>query len=161
MKTTRIRFLLPLMMLMGFLFAACNGRDTLVDTYQELDNLKWTYIDKIRIPVKVEDASVGYVFYLNIRHTGDYKYSNIFVLIRQLNPDGTKFSERKEFTLALPDGMWLGTGSGSLLDHQIPFRKGYHFPEKGTYIIELEQNMRDNPLRELSDIGLRIEKASN
>ena len=144
MKTTRIRFLLPLMMLMGFLFAACNGRDTLVDTYQE-----------------VEDASVGYDFYLNIRHTGDYKYSNIFVLIRQLNPDGTKFSERKEFTLALPDGMWLGTGSGSLLDHQIPFRKGYHFPEKGTYIIELEQNMRDNPLRELSDIGLRIEKASN
>lgn len=160
MKSYKGRSLLTLVVLMGLVMPSCTNKNTIVDVYQKIDNLKWAYINKIRIPVKVDDVATGYNFYLNIRHTGDYKYANIFVLIHQTNPNGLKFSERKEFTLALPDGMWLGAGSGSLYDNQIPFRTNYHFPEKGTYIIELEQNMRDNPLRDLSDVGLRIEKVT-
>jgi len=158
MKLKLGRFFLPVLGLVCMLLLSCRDNSVLVNVYQKTTNLQWAYIDKVRIPVKVKDTLTGYTLYLNLRHTTDYKYSNVFVLIHQTNPDGVKFSERKEFTLAVPDGAWLGAGSGGLYNHQIPFRMDYHFPEKGTYIFELEQNMRDNPLHNISDVGLRIEK---
>jgi gliding motility-associated lipoprotein GldH len=60
--------------------------------------------------------------------------------------------------LANLEGEWQGTGSGNLRSHQLVLFKNYHFSQAGTYVFELEQNMRDNPLKEVSDIGLRVEK---
>lgn len=161
MKKGTSSYFLIVLGLIGLLFFSCQNVETLIDTNQSIDHLKWNYADKMRIPVKVENVETAYTFYLNLRHTGDYKYSNIFILIHQTSPDGKKISERKEFTLALPDGEWLGKGAGSLYSHQMIFRKNYYFPKKGTYLFEFEQNMRDNPLREISDIGIRIEKANH
>ena len=97
---------------------------------------------------------------INLRHTSKYKYSNIFMLIHITGPDGKKITERREFKLALPDGEWLGSGSGDIYSYQLLFKKSYKFPVKGSYIFELEQNMRDNPLDGVSDAGIRIEKAN-
>jgi len=139
------------------LFGCSNN--ALVDTSQEITGRNWSYIKKVSIPVQVVDASKLYNIYFNLRHTADYKYSNIFILVHQKAPSGKKTTERKEFQLAYPDGEWLGSGSGNLYSYQILFRKNYQFPEAGTYTFEFEQNMRDNPLREISDVGLRVEPA--
>lgn len=134
--------------------------DTAVlDTNTAIANRNWTYSEKIRIPVTISDATRSYNIYMNLRHTADYKYSNIFVLIHQTGPGMKPLTERKEFKLAYPDGEWLGSGSGNFYTYQLLFRENYRFPAKGTYVFVLEQNMRDNPLREISDIGLRVDQA--
>ncbi len=92
--------------------------------------------------------------------TADYKYSNIFILIHQTNPDKKASTIRYEFKLANADGEWLGDGSGNIYTYQVPFRTNYKFPARGTYTFEMEQNMRDNPLHEVSDVGMRVEKAT-
>jgi len=139
--------------------SSCQDSATVVDTNIELDKRNWSYTEKIRIPVKIESTDIPYNLYLNLRHTADYKYSNIFILIHIIGPDGKKSTERKEFKLALPDGEWLGSGSGNTYSYQISFKENYKFPVKGTYIFELEQNMRDNPLDHVSDAGIRVVKA--
>lgn len=154
-------YLFMMMGLVGLLFFSCQNAAVLVDTNESIEQLKWSYFDKVRTTVKIDDVQAKYALCLNLRHTGDYKYSNIFILIHQIGPGGKRITERREFKLALPDGEWLGKGSGSLYSHQICFRKDYQFPNKGNYVFELEQNMRDNPLREISDVGLRIEKQIN
>jgi len=128
-----------------------------IDTSQEINERTWSYIRKITIPVKIEDTAASYDIYMNLRHTASYKYSNIFILSHITGPDRKKVTERKEFQLAYPDGEWLGSGSGNLYSYQLLLKKGYKFPAPGTYTFEFEQNMRDNPLREISDVGLRIE----
>ena len=65
---------------------------------------------------------------------------------------------RYEFTLANKDGDWLRKGSGNLYSYQMPFKTNYKFPAKGIYRFEIEQNIRDNPLHEISDVGIRVEK---
>lgn len=130
-----------------------------IDTNQAVTGRNWSYNEKVRIPVTIEDTNKGYNLYFNLRHTGDYKYANIFVLIHETGPDKKRKTERKEFQLAYPDGEWLGSGSGNMNSYQLLFRKNYRFPQKGTYLFEVEQNMRDNPLREISDVGLRVEPA--
>jgi gliding motility-associated lipoprotein GldH len=137
---------------------ACDNPDAIVEVNKEITNRNWTYIDKVRIPVKIEDVTASYALYLNLRHTTNYKYSNIFVLIHEIGPGMKRKTQRKEFKLAYPDGEWLGSGSGNLYSYQLPLSEKIQFSKKGTYIFEIEQNMRDNPLREISDVGLRLER---
>ena len=131
--------------------------NAVVDVYKPINGRTWSYIKKISVPVKIEDSTKAYNLYMNLRHTADYKYSNIFVLIHQVAPGGKRTTERKEFQLAYPDGEWLGSGSGNLYTYQLLFRENYSFPDTGTYIFQVEQNMRDNPLREVRDVGIRVE----
>ncbi|WP_295648156.1 gliding motility lipoprotein GldH [uncultured Mucilaginibacter sp.] len=138
----------------------CMGNDpnTVIDKNIEMSNQNWSYADRMKFDVKIDDASAFYNIYFNLRITADYKYANLFVLIHQTGPDKKTKTIRQEYTLANPDGEWLGDGSGNLYNYQIPSRTHYKFPAKGVYHFEIEQNMRDNPLHEVSDVGLRVEK---
>lgn len=146
------------LLLLVLLLTGCTD-NAIIDVNKEVSDRNWSYIKKIRIPVKIENEKQAYNLYLNLRHTADYNYSNIFILIHQSGPGIKPTTERKEFQLAYTDGEWLGSGSGNLYSYQLLFRKNYVFPAKGTYLFEFEQNMRDNPLREVSDVGLRVEPA--
>ncbi len=144
--------------LLAAILASCQDKSAIVDSNIELDKHNWSYSEKVKIPLNIESQDIPCNLYLNLRHTSDYKYSNIFLLIHIIGPDGKKTTERREFKLALPDGEWLGSGSGNLYSYQILFKEDYKFPLKGKYVIELEQNMRDNPLDYITDAGIRVEK---
>lgn len=144
--------------LLAMVLASCQDQSAIVDTNIELDKHNWSYTEKVKVPLNIESEDIPCNLYLNLRHTSDYKYSNIFLLIHITGPDGKKSTERREFKLALPDGEWLGSGSGNLYSYQILFKENFKFPLKGKYIIELEQNMRDNPLDHITDAGIRVER---
>ena len=137
----------------------CTDGSRVTDENTEVPGHNWTYAGNFKYPVKIEDEKIPYNVYMNLRVTADYKYSNLFVLITQTGPDKKPAIKRYELKLANKDGEWLGKGSGNLYSYQLSFLTNYKFPEKGTYRISIEQNMRDNPLREVSDVGLRVEKA--
>jgi gliding motility-associated lipoprotein GldH len=153
--------LLALTLLAG---AGCTDPNAVTDQNTEIANRNWAYTNKVKFTVNITDAQVPYNLYLNLRVTGDYKYSNMFVLVQQTDPANAStklgtMSTRYEVRLANPDGEWLGEGSGNLYSYQTPFKTNYKFPAPGTYTFSIEQNMRDNPLREVSDVGIRVEKA--
>lgn len=140
--------------------SGCIDKNAVIDESIEIANHNWTYINTARFSFKIDDEKAPYNLYMNLRVTGDYKYSNIFVLISQLGPGIKNASKRYELRLATKEGEWLGKGSGNLYSYQEPFLINHMFPAKGTYTFIIEQNMRDNPLREVSDVGLRVEKAT-
>jgi gliding motility-associated lipoprotein GldH len=152
--------LLLFVILFGSAFSSCQDTQTIVDDNFEIAGHNWSYTEKVQIPVMIENPDLLYNSYVNLRLISSYKYSNIFLLINITGPDGKKTTERKEFRLALPDGEWLGSGSGNLYSYQMPLKENFKFPLKGKYVIELEQNMRDNPLDHISDAGIRVEKAN-
>lgn len=140
--------------------SSCKDPKAVLDQNTEIVNRNWSYVNKIKYDVTIDDTTIAYNICLNLRVTADYKYSNLFTLIGEGKSGTAKLHyTRYEFKLANPDGEWLGQGSGNLYSYQIPFKTNYHFPTKGTYHFEIEQNMRNNPLHEVSDVGLRIEKA--
>jgi gliding motility-associated lipoprotein GldH len=139
-------------------WGGCTDPGAIFDQNTPIDNHNWSYANRVKNSVKIDDTSVPYNLYINLRVTGEYKYSNIFVLIRRNGPK-LRGVTRYEIKLANLDGEWLGQGSGNLYSYQVPVLTNYKFPEKGTYTFEIEQNMRDNPLHEVNDVGLRVEKA--
>jgi gliding motility-associated lipoprotein GldH len=141
--------------------SGCNITDPkmIVDQNIEIDNQNWSYNNKVRSDFVIDNPALPYNLYLNLRVTPNYRYSNIFVLVHQTGPDKKTETTRYEFKLATPEGEWLGQGTGNLYSYQVVFKNNYRFPTKGKYHIEIEQNMRDNPLHQVSDAGLRVEKA--
>lgn len=158
MKAVKISIFFSL--IFAVMLVSCNDQQAIIDTNIELDKFNWSYSEKVKIPFTIEQVEKSYNLFLNLRHTSDYKYSNIFLLIQIIDPNGKKTTERKEFKLALPDGEWLGSGSGNLYSYQILFKENFKFTLKGKYTIELEQNMRDNPLDYITDAGIRVERAN-
>src|SRR5687767_4312066 len=98
---------LSLLIFSTVFLSSCQDANLVIDTNKEITNRTWSYINKIRVPVTIEDEKANYNIYINLRHTSDYKYSNIFLLIGTQAPGGKMVKERKEFKLALPDGQWL------------------------------------------------------
>ena len=141
-------------------FTGCTNKNVLIDKSVAIENHDWTYVNKVRFDVNIEDVNAAYNLYINLRITGDYRYSNMFILLTQAGPDKKPVVKRYELKLATKEGEWLGSGSCNLYNYQLPVQTGYTFPAKGDYTFFIEQNMRDNPLREVSDVGLRVEKAS-
>lgn len=158
MKRT-INFLHLIVILISALTTAgCTDPAAVTDQNTFVINHNWLYLNKFKYDFKIDNEKIAYNLYMNLRVTSDYKYSNLFVLITQTRPDKTSTIRRYELKLANKDGEWLGTGSGDLYSYQALFRTAYKFPVKGVYYIEIEQNMRDNPLHNISDVGLRVEK---
>jgi gliding motility-associated lipoprotein GldH len=147
-----------LLIITATLFSACN-KGTVVDTFEAIPKQNWTYIKPVKVIINIADSSKAYNIYINFRHTVDYNYANIWLRLHIIGPQLKDEPLRQEFQLALPSGEWLGSGSGNLFSYQLIFKEGYKFPSKGKYTILVEQNMRDNPLKNVSDVGIRVVEA--
>ena len=159
MKRLLILFYLASFSAILLSFSGCADKGAVIDQNIEITGHNWTYLNKVKFTFKIDDEKIPYNLYMNLRVTADYKYSNLFVLITQKGPDKKPEIKRYELKLASKDGEWLGEGSGNLYSYQLPFRTDYKFAVKGLYTVYIEQNMRNNPLHEVSDVGLRVEKA--
>lgn len=131
--------------------------NAIVDNFFTIPNQHWTYAQPIKTAVGITNPEKGYNIYINLRHTDAYKYANIWFKVSIISPDKKKETKRVEFNLASPDGAWLGTTAGNLFTCQLPYKQNFKFTQKGKYLIIVEQNMRDNPLDGVNDLGLRVE----
>ena len=139
--------------------ASCSSSGTLVNNNVAISNQNWAYYNIINTTFKVENTATPYNIYFLLRHSADYKYANIFVLLHEKGPDHQQKTIRYEFKLANPDGEWLGNGSGNLYSYRLTLLSNFRFAKRGEYSFSIEQNMRDNPLQHVSDVGLTVEKA--
>lgn len=146
----------PLFLLISLIVSSCKD-SALLDKNITIAEHQWDYAHPAEIAVHITDPSRAYRIYLNLRHTPDYQYANVFLLMHLRQPSGKDTTERIELTLAEPDGRWVGRSAGSNYSFQELIKDNYRFADSGQYVFALEQNMRENPLREITDVGIRIE----
>lgn len=125
---------------------------------KEIGKSGWNKSDIAKFNAEINDNTIPYNFYINIRNTNDYQFSNVFLFVKTLYPDGKISVDTVECYLADLDGKWLGKSSGRVIDNRILFKKNVKFPEKGMYSFEFEQAMRVDMLEGIEDFGIRIEK---
>lgn len=141
-------------MVLVLLFTSCDTNNV-ADSNQTMPARNWSYANKVKVFVDIADSNKLYSIYFKLRHTADYRYANIFVILN-VKTAQKKRNRRYEFKLAQADGQWNGSGSGNLYSYTFPLLTRFKFPAAGRYELELEQNMRDNPLKEVSDVGIKV-----
>jgi len=126
----------------------------------------WSYKYAPSFKFDITDTSAGYILYFVMRHTQAYPYSNIWIWVDVKKPGDTTYTKtRINVPLAEPSGKWLGRVMGEIYEQymSISTNDDSHkvFRKKGTYEIRFEQDMRVDPLPEVMNVGLRIEKGNN
>lgn len=119
----------------------------------------WTATEKVSYIVDIKDSLSPFNFYINVRNSIDYNYSNLFFFIKTTFPDGRFARDTVNVWLADPKGNWLGSGIGKYRDNKILFKQHGRFPMNGRYRFEFEQAMREKQLNGITSIGIRIEKS--
>ena len=149
----------------GLLLLAVACEPPKLDVYEknlEIPGHNWSsdYKPSFEVKIQPEDTAWLYNIYVNIRHTDAYPYSNIWLLIGTQYPgDSIPKEQRVELPLADVTGKWNGSGIDDIYEHRIFIQQNATFNIPGTYKCSFEQNMRQNPLPHVMNVGLRVEKA--
>lgn len=153
----QIKFLGNILIVLIVIFTYSCSTGVVYDQNREVGENGWYKNDAARFDVEIDDTLATYDYYINIRHTVDYRYSNLYVFMNTTYPNGNIGRDTVEFVLADKAGKWFGKGWGEVKDISVPIVKGMKFPLKGSYTFQIQQAMRVDSLKEINDIGIRIE----
>jgi gliding motility-associated lipoprotein GldH len=121
----------------------------------------WSWGQANRYEVLIRDTLSPYHLFVNVRHEERYAYANLWLQIRTIGPLGDTLQARVEIPLAELDGTWRGECQTSMCLQRELIGPAQRFPRAGTYVFELEQDMRENPLPGIRDVGIRLEKVES
>ena len=140
-----------------FILGGCQLNHVFEKNTEVPDN-KWDYKFIPQFKIEITDTIASYNMYVNIRHLEAYKYMNIWILMHVSSPDGKQQTERMALSLAQQDGRWLGEGLNGIWMLSSLAKRQFKFSHKGEYTFAIEHDMRINPLDDIMNIGLRLEK---
>ncbi|KAB2918603.1 MAG: gliding motility lipoprotein GldH [Bacteroidetes bacterium] len=146
-----------LIALVAMLMQSCNS-NTVYDQNLFLPEDGWHYKNRAAFDIEITDTTHYHNFFVNLRITPDYEYSNLYVLVYAKSPTGDSTMTREELKLAETDGRWTGKGSASIITYRIPIAEKFVPKKTGVYHFEIEQNMRTNTLKDVVNIGMAVEK---
>ena len=112
---------------------------------------------------KIKDTTSLFDIALVLRHRDRYHYNNIWLQITIIDPSGQQFRFNTEKILGTNEKGWLGVGMDDIYEHRLSLqsdivKNGVSLRKKGTYQIRVKQIMREDPLQEVMNVGVRIEK---
>lgn len=157
-----------LLICLSIFFFSCNDGDRLYEQNTDVPESNWFKDSVIVFEFEIQDTSVYYHLFYNVRNTLNYKYCNLYMQYKLSFEDELISSNQHEMYLfdkttgkPMGSGGLFGSGSlGDVYDHRYPCLTKFKFPKTGTYRFEVLQYMRDeDPLGEILSVGLRIEKS--
>jgi len=162
LKTKKINFF-PALFLCLFIcvlsFISCQT----IDLYEKVVSIpkqEWQSSFKPQFKFDIRDTTVPYQMYILLRHNEKYEFNNIWVKLNAQAPGDTAKYFSLELPLANNEG-WMGTAMDDLYEHRIAVTLDpaiFSFNKPGEYTFTLEQIMRKDPLENVLNVGLRIEK---
>ncbi len=161
-KMNRISRLLLYLVPCAMYFSAC----TTLDLYEKSVSIPghaWKSSYKPSFTFTIKDTSSPYNLFLVLRHNDKYSFNNIYINIYALTPGiDTAQVIRRDLTLGTDAEGWKdASGMDDIYEHRIrltPDNEPVYFSRPGDYTFTVEQIMREDPLKNVLNVGLRVEK---
>lgn len=139
------------------IFISCDSQ-RVYDTFKRIPDSGWHADSLQRFSFDISDISINHNIYFNIRNDRNYGFSNLWLFVKIIPPEGELITDTMQVVLANPAGKWLGKGFSGVYTSQIPYRERVYFPAQGTYTIQVQHGMRSVFLEGITDIGVRVER---
>jgi gliding motility-associated lipoprotein GldH len=134
---------------------------TTIDVYEKsvaIPNHAWQTSFRPSFDFTIKDTSTFYQLFLVLRHNEKYRYNNIYVNLYAKVPGQDSIEKiQRDLLLATNEKGWLATGMDDIYDHRLKLGEPQAL-KAGKYTFTVEQIMRDNPLPNVLDVGIRVEK---
>lgn len=135
--------------------------------YRSLNNGIWNKDEVLEFSISEMDTLQEHDIFIMVRNDNTFDYSNLFLIAALTTPEGEVIKDTLEYTMALPDGTWLGKGNGSIKENKLWYKENIDFPSSGVYTIAISHAMRKNGsvagivgLQGITDIGIEVTKSN-
>jgi gliding motility-associated lipoprotein GldH len=143
-----------------FIIISC----TTIDLYEKVVAVpqhKWNTDFKPSFSLTIKDTTAAYQLFIILRHNEKYNYNNIWLNLTAKSPVDSIQKFMVELPLATNEKGWLGSGMDDIYEHRIGLTldpSKFNFNAPGTYNFTIEHVMREDPLENVMNVGVRLEK---
>jgi gliding motility-associated lipoprotein GldH len=142
--------------LLLLLSTSCTKEKIIFEKKYDLKNGQWAYTDTLDFSFNITDTMAVYDIVLAIKHTPQYATQNLYLNIATKFPTNERPVQLLNLDLADKTGKWEGKCSSSECDFEIPIQPNAFFNAAGQYTITLEQYMREENLKGINSIALKL-----
>jgi gliding motility-associated lipoprotein GldH len=138
--------------------AACN-KISVFEKQAAIPSFKWAPSYKPVFDFDITDTAVPYNIFVVCRHNDAYRYSNLWIRVTEQLPGDTARRFDMQLDLTNNNQEWRGAGMDDIFElRTLPRILQARMLRKGKCVYTIEQLMYDNPLENIMNIGLRVEK---
>lgn len=124
--------------------------------FKVLPGCGWDMDTELVFTPVMEDSTAVYDMQLIVRHTDRYAYQNLWLFVDVKQDSLLLRRDTIEAMLANERGKWLGSGMSK---YTLPLLYVEEMQlQKGVYNVVVQQGMREDVLREITDVGLKVIK---
>lgn len=135
----------------------CCQMNELYDVTVAFSDDSWSYDQMVDFEFTVPDTAKSYDLFLQLRNSGLYSYSNIWLFVETKAPNGNVLRDTLEIMLADETGKWLGKGIGNVNEMQVCYKQNAYFLNRGIFKVSIQHAMRDSVLTGIMDLGFRLQ----
>lgn len=122
---------------------------------------EWHYNNQPSFSFDISDTASVYNIFITLRHSDAYKYNNIWLKIGSIAPGDSIRYQNLDLQLASDAKGWEGEGMDDIFEVRKNITPGpVHFKSAGKYTFTISQIMREDPLKNIFNVGIRVEKIS-
>lgn len=139
----------------AFVFSSCQT----IDLYEKnvaIPQQEWKSDFRPQFNFTIKDSLATYDIFVVLRHNEKYEFNNIWISLTTQRKGDPATTSQYELRLA-DNERWLGAAMDDLYEHYVPIASGIHL-KPGEYSFVIAQIMRQDPLENVMNVGLRIEK---
>jgi len=151
-----VRFSYAVSVVLMLLFFSCNT----IDVYEKtiaIPKHEWSSSNRLNFTFTATDSLAYYNVYLVLRHTESYHFNNIWINFTAVFPNKQEHTQRLPLPLANTNG-WLGTAMDDIVEQRVLLFSHPTKLAKGDYTFSIQQVMREDPLQNILNAGIRVEK---
>ena len=148
-----------------FICLSCDKKREFDQFIELKPNSEWQKNQFITYEFNVKDTINTKNLFINIRNNHNYKFNNLFLIVKLTTPKKETIIDTLEYLMAYPDGRFIGQNSSNIIENKLFYKKSHRFQQKGKYTISIGQANRElgfdegiQNLEGITEVGFRIEK---
>ena len=140
----------------SLLFNSCYS-DTQYYTYQKLPSNNWNRTDTLSFLLEKPLPTGKYQIEIGIRHSVQYAYCDLWLGVLTESDSLSMPTDTLHIEMASKQGQWKGDSSGGLFQLVYPKNISINVEGKDSLrSVRIFHLMKDNPLKGVSNVGIRI-----
>ena len=142
------------------LFYAC-AETPFFESKIDIPDAVWSYNYKPSFTVPVTDTTQKQDLFLELKHSPEFGYQNLYLKINTQFPNGEIKEEQLSIDLANNMGDWIGKCNGANCQINIYLLENFKFSEPGDYKFSFEQYSRSDKLEGIQSLNFKINRKEN
>ena len=118
----------------------------MIDEKTTFDQKEWTYDNVLDHKLSITDTSKRYDLYLEIDHTTDYEFQNIYMNVYTKYPSGKELKQPLNLNLAEITGKWKGKCKGERCKALVVLQQNTYFNELGIQGGDVVKSINGTPI---------------